>query len=426
MKAAFIVQRCGKEVVGGAEFYCFMMAQHLSKFMTIEVLTTCALDYTTWADHYKPGIEEIGHFKIRRFSVPEPRQPKVFEHFCIQLDNTFRKSRGLFEKTPADEQERWMKEQGPISPDLMNFVKTHKDDYDVFVFFGYLYATTYLILPEVREKAVLLPFAHDEWPIYLTIWNDWFLKPAGFIFSTHEEKMFLQKRFPRIESKKLDGPIVGIGVTAPKNVDPERFRKKYRIKQPFMLYVGRIDILKGCSDLFHDFAKLKRSYRILPAKLFNFFRGNKAKVSWVSWKSWKNWKLIFVGKAAITLMKHPDVVELGALDEESKWDALAAAELLVLPSAFESLSIVVLEAWMAKKPVLVNGNCSVLVGQCSRSGGGLWYRTFSDFVFSLEKLIDPEVRKRLGEKGFDYVTANYSWPMIERKFLQALKPFERG
>ncbi len=72
------------------------------------------------------------------------------------------------------EQENWMRAQGPISSDLTSFIRDRRDDYDAFIFFTYLYATTYFSLPLVQDKAFLVPAGHDEWPIYLSIWDDFF------------------------------------------------------------------------------------------------------------------------------------------------------------------------------------------------------------------------------------------------------------
>ena len=64
-------------------------------------------------------------------------------------------------------------------------------------------------------------------------------------------------------------------------------------------------------------------------------------------------------------------------------DAIAASDVLIMPSPYESLSIVVLEAFALGKPVLVNGHCDVLRGQVLRSGGGLYYENAAEFIDGL-------------------------------------------
>src|SRR5438128_9553635 len=117
---------------------------------------------------------------------------------------------------------------------------------------------------------------------------------------------------------------------------------------------------------------------------------------------------------------HPDIVALGFLEEEEKWQVLAAAQLLIMPSLYESLSIVVLEAWSVGVPVLVNGQSAVLRGQCQRSGGGLEYTNYAEFERVLTHLArEPSSARALGERGRRFVRENYAWPVVERKYLES-------
>jgi glycosyltransferase involved in cell wall biosynthesis len=363
MRIAFVVQRCGLEVNGGAEVLCLKIAERMSQYWDTEILTTCALDYMTWKNHYSPGLTEVSGVKVRRFRVARQRNMKGFAHLCQKIFSRLKEA-------SLDEQENWMRAQGALSLDLINYVKQHRDKYDAFIFFTYLYATTYFVLPLVAEKAYLAPLAHDEWPIYMSMWDAMFKKPRGFIFNTIEEKNFLKARFPHIQ---LEGPVVGVAVDPPPSYSAAHFRQQYNIDQPFLLYIGRIDPSKGCEELFRYFLKL-RSHE----------SGSR--------------KLVLLGKPAMQIPQHPDIVSLGFVAEQTKWDALAACELLVMPSLYESLSMVLLEAWSVGKPVLVNGRCEVLVGQCRRSHGGLWYTNNEEFQVAIEKM-DKQVRNQLGLQG---------------------------
>ena len=95
-----------------------------------------------------------------------------------------------------------------------------------------------------------------------------------------------------------------------------------------------------------------------------------------------------------------------------------------MPSPYESLSVVVLEAWAMGRPVLVNAACRVLEGQCMRSGGGLFYRGYSEFADALRRLAtDAPLRAALGAAGQAYVRAEYDWDVVERRtegFLESL------
>jgi glycosyltransferase involved in cell wall biosynthesis len=385
-RVAFVVQRCGLEVNGGAESHCLKIAARMSKFWDTEILTTCALDYLTWQDHYTPGLSKILDVKLRRFQVSKERNVNKFNHLSEKIHSRLHRASDI-------EQEEWMLAQGPWSPDLVEYVESHEHEYDAFIFFTYLYATTYFTLPLVAKKAYLAPLAHDEWPIYLSMWDAFFEKPRGFIFNTLEEQDFLKSRFPKAN---MEGPVAGVAVDLPKIYDAEHFRQQYSIREPFLLYLGRIDPSKGCEELFNYFIKLRNN------------SGSNLK------------KLVMLGEPKMPIPKHSDIISLGFVNEQTKWDALAACDLLVMPSLYESLSMVLLEAWAVGKPVLVNGDCGVLVGQCRRAQGGLWYSNEDEFIVTLEKM-DERVRHQLGLQGKKFVETNYTWSKIENQYLEMIE-----
>lgn len=386
-KVAFIVQRCGPEVNGGAELHCFQAALRMSRHWETEILTTCALDYVSWANHYPAGIEHVEGITIRRFPVDQPRDIKKFNRLSEDIHRRLH-------TVSMEEQHAWMRAQGPLSPALAEYVTQHKNHYDRFIFFTYLYATTYFILPLVREKAWLVPTAHDEWPIYLSMWQSFFTLPKVFLFNTIEERDFLKRLFAHAA---LEGPIAGVGIEPQGPISPEAFRTDYNIHDPFLLYVGRIDASKGCEALFRCFIELKHRY---PSPL----------------------KLILLGKAVMPIPAHPDIISLGFVDDRTKWNALAGCEWLVNPSPHESLSMVVLEAWRTRKPVLVTQACDVLVGQCRRANGGLWYDNYAEFEYIINN-IDDSIKQSLGRRGYAYVMEHYTWEAIEKIYLEvAEKP----
>lgn len=375
---AFVVQRCGIEVNGGAELHCRLVAEHMAQRMRTEVLTTCAVDYLTWKNHYPPGVEQRGRLRIRRFPVSQPRDMAAFNEFSTWLQSR------MGELTLAEEEE-WMRRQGPWSPELFEYIEQHQDDYDAFIFFTYLYASTYFGLP-LAKKAVLVSTAHDEWPIYFGMFDRMIELPRAFIFNTPEELEFMRRRFP---TARLNGPVLGAGVDPPARTDPDGFRRRHGIDGSFLLYVGRIDPNKGVGELLDHFRAYQRCARDGSAKL------------------------VLIGKEAMEVPVFPGVKSLGFLPDEEKWNALAACEALIMPSAYESLSLVCLEAWALGKPVLVNARSEVLVGQCRRSQGGLWYRDADEFCAALELLLaEVHVRGGLGAQGRQFVESSYRWPRI--------------
>ncbi|MBI4084084.1 MAG: glycosyltransferase family 4 protein [Candidatus Lambdaproteobacteria bacterium] len=385
LRVAFVVQRCGSEVNGGAEKHCLEVAKRLHTSCDVEVLTTCALDYITWADHFPPGLDTREGVPIRRFPVDFPRDVDRFNDRIARL-------RPRRHTASLEEQEGWMNAQGPISSAMRDYIDSHRDDYDAFVFFTYLYATTYRLLPLVQDKAVVLPLDDNDWNIELSMWDRFFERPRRFIFNTPEEAARLRRRFP---NARLSGPVLGVGIDPPATTSPESFRERHGLPEHYLLYVGRIEPNKGCGELLEYFLAWRER------------RGDRR-------------PLVLLGRATMAVPEHPAIRALGFVDEQTKWDALAGCDALVMPSAFESLSMVVLEAWTAGKPVLVNGQCEVLVGQCRRAHGGLWYADGMEFAAALEMLL-TEAGPRLGEQGRRYVLANYTWPRILQGFMETIE-----
>jgi hypothetical protein len=195
-------------------------------------------------------------------------------------------------------------------------------------------------------------------------------------------------------NRQVPGAVIGVGSEIPDHHQPDRFRQKYRIRGPFALYIGRIDENKGCQELFDAFAKYVRE---TPGQL----------------------SLVLIGHSLLSVPDHPRIRHLGFLDDTDKFDALAAAELLVMPSYFESLSMVALEAWGLGRPVLANGRCDVLKGQCIRSGAGLYYENDAEFVESLRAIeTNRWLNGALGRNGREFFRERYAWPVIERKYLE--------
>jgi len=381
MKLAFVVQRYGLEVNGGAELLCRQIAEHLSKYFTIEIITTCAIDYVTWKNEYPEGTSPLNNVTVHRFPVDYPRDKIKFNQFSERI---FQRPHTIVDEI------QWMRLQGPYSSKLLEFIEINKNTYDFFIFFTYLYCTTYFALPLVFNKAILVPTAHDEPPIYLSIFNDLFKLPKAIIYNSEEERNFVNLKF---KTETIPHDIIGTGIEVPDTIDPSAFERHYGL-QDFIVYVGRIDESKGCKELFDYFIRYKMEY---PSSL----------------------KLVLLGKAVMEISNHPDIFPLGFVSEQDKFNCIMASELLIMPSRFESFSIVLFEAWHCNRPVLVNGNCEVLKGQCIRSNGGLWYSNYEEFKECFEILLkNQNVRKNLGENGKCFVDENYRWEIVERKYLR--------
>lgn len=385
-KIAFIVQRYGFEVNGGAELHCRQLAEHLPKNQyDVTVLTNKAIDYMTWKDEYKADEEELNGIHVKRFSVKKPRNLKEFnkindEFFSGKIAHTER-------------EQEWLEKQGPLMPSLLQYLSDHKDDYDVFIFFTYLYYPTVMGINIVGDKAIVIPTAHDEPFLQMDMYRNVFLKPAGIFYNTIEEKELIEKKYG---NSYIPNDIGGVGVEIPDNIDSDRFREKHNLRK-YIIYVGRIDEGKNCHILFKYMDEYMK-------------RNPDSDI-----------KLVLMGKNVIPVPERNYIVNLGFVSDKDKFDGMAGAEFLVLPSEFESLSMVVLESLSLGVPVLVNGKCEVLKGHCRKGNAGLYYEGYWEFEGCMNYLLKHNTERVLmGENGKQYVKENYQWDVIIKKLIRLI------
>ena len=420
MKIALIVQRYGTEVLGGSEHLCRLMAERLAALHEVDVLTTCARDYVTWKNEYQEGSDRIRGVTVRRFANARTRDIDSFNHYSEWIYSN--------EHTRADEME-WLKQQGPWCPPLVDYLRRNQQQYDVLVFFTYLYAPTVLGLEVNPGKSVVVSTAHDEPAIRLEIFKDVFSRPAALCYLTDSERRFVQTVFP---DRPLIEDVVGVGVDIPPQQPyprmpavPEEdvvaqgegerdqpspaeedvpnefpshlltrgavFRRRHRLYGPIVLFGGRIDPGKGCEELIEYFGSYVKE-------------GGEA-------------TLALMGAKLMSLPEEPFIRFAGLLSDRERVQALEAATVVVCPSPYESLSLVALEAMAVGTPVLANARSTVLVEHCINGNGGLYYADRDEFVECLKLLVgDARLRAALGRSGRDYVRRNYRWDVVLGKY----------
>lgn len=384
MKLAVVVQRYGADINGGAELHARYVAEHLSRHAEVEVLTTRARDYVTWRDEYPAATEQINGVPVRRFPVDHERDVGVFGRWS---EHVFGHHHSYLDEL------KWLDAEGPRSTALLSHVRSAHAAYDYVFFFSYRYYHAYHGVRAMPSRAILVPTAERDEAIGLAISPRIFRGVRALMYNSPEERRLIQAVS---NNHDVPGVVVGIGSAIPDRPQAERFRQKYGITGRFALYVGRIDQNKGCKELFSFFLN---GLEALPRGL----------------------QLVLIGKEMLPIPEHPRVRHLGFLDDQDKFDALAAADLLLMPSYYESLSMVALEAWALGTPVLANGKCEVLRGQCIRSKAGLYYETQAEFIETLRAIAESRgLNAAFGANGRQFFQRHYSWPVIEQKYLDML------
>lgn len=384
LRVAVVVQRYGVEVNGGAETLARRVAELIAGDVDVTVLTTCALDYVTWANHYPPGETTVNGVRVVRFAVEAPRDPPGFDRASSEAY-----------AAPRDPElgRVWVEAQGPVAPALLAHLRANRESYDVFAFFTYLYWTTIEGLPLVADRALLVPTVHDEPPLRLSVFDAVFDLPQLLVFSTPEELELAGDRFGVAEERSR---IVGAGADPPTGADPARVRATHGIDRPYAIYVGRLDASKGVGELVGHHAFYRAAH---PLGL----------------------DLVLVGEGPLELPPQEWLHGIGYVDEQTKHDALAGAAAVVVPSAYESLSLVQLEAWSHARSTLANAASPVLVGQSSRSDGGLWYADRDEYRTMAHFLAEsPAIADALGRQGRRYVERAHSWSVVRASWLEAL------
>jgi glycosyltransferase involved in cell wall biosynthesis len=416
LKVAFVVQRYGTEILGGSEYHCRLIAERLTARHQVEVLTTCARDYLSWANEYPEGTDRVRGVTVRRFANAGRRDIHAFNRYSEWIFTS--------PHTRDDEME-WVRQQGPWCPALLEHLERNHHQYDVLIFFTYLYAPTLLGVRIAPRKSILVPTAHDEPAIHLEIYKELFSAPAGIAYNTEVERRFLTTHF---SIRAIQEETVGCGVDLPHGHGHQRdrrdeeegpegngeaetssdenetpswrphlagrgivFRRRHRLHGPIALYGGRIDPGKGCEELIEYFSSYVQE-------------GGDA-------------SLVLMGVKLMPLPEDPFIRFAGRLSDQERLQALEAATVVVVPSPYESLSLLALESFAVGTPVLANARSEVLVDHCQKSNAGLYYADRDEFVECLKLLVaDHRLRAAMGQNGGAYVRRNYRWDVIISKY----------
>lgn len=386
IRLAFVVPRYGPEVLGGAETFARQFAEHLpAGEFAVTILTTCARDLVTWRNEVPPGETDIGGLRVLRFPVDHRRRDaRLFQ------DLTNRANRG--EPLSPDDQAAWL-ENAAHSPELYHHLACHGDDYDLLLFLPYLFGTTLYGSAVWPDKSVVCPCLHDEPYAYFDDVRAMLQSVQGLMFISAPEQVMAEDR---LGVRHPAARLVGFGLDR-FEADAGRFRQKFNVTGPFILYAGRLDPSKNLLELISHFLAYRPSH---PDREL---------------------RLVLAGNGPLSVPDHPGVLPLGFLERRDLCDAYAAATIFCQPSLVESYSIVLMEAWLAGTPVLVHGQCPVTRHHALRSRGGLYFTSAAEFAGALDWFLDhPQKRQRMAALGRTYVQREFSWSTALQRFRDAV------
>jgi glycosyltransferase involved in cell wall biosynthesis len=187
-------------------------------------------------------------------------------------------------------------------------------------------------------------------------------------------------------------------------IDKNRdFRQQFQIpNKPFILFIGRLNLIKGPDLLLDAYIKAKDNL--------------------------KDYILVFAGpdeglqeglqQKTVELGFESQVKFIGYLNQEQKSRAYFESAFVVIPSRHEAMSIVVLEAGILKKPVLLSDQCGLnnlkeddiaIVQPATRNG-------ICDGLIEMQKRL--EIDTKFGTNLYQYINNNYTWKIITQKFIK--------
>ena len=416
-RVAIVVQRYGVEINGGAEHHARMLAIALRPYYELDVLTSRALDYRTWDLHYPPGEQWIDGCRVLRFDHP-PRHRGRRKLMPIGRRLTWklrwklrarlaRPGRALVEQ-PSGLAERdgmpVLRAQGPTMDGLLQHLQAHGGDYAAIVYMTALYHPTAAGVLLRPERAILVPTLHDEKMMYLPHFHRVFRAPRWIMYNTRAEQALAQRLYG---ADIAPGEVCGVGVEVPEapaagDADAAarwaELATRHGIEAPYLLYVGRIDAAKGCDELFRYFLR---------------WRAERAAAM----------QLVVVGQAFMELPADPSIVYTGFVSEQDRDRLIEHAQAMVVPSRYESLSLVLLEAMARGCPPIVTRQSEVLLHHVADAGAGLAYDGYEEFAAALSRVgsWSPDERAAQAERGRRYVRERYDWSQIVAKFRRVIE-----
>ena len=373
--------------VGGAETLLHSMALDAARLgHRVELLCTCARNHHTWANELPAGVFERDGLTVRRFPV-DARDTGIYAKAQVDL------ARGC--SLSPEEQLLWLR-NGVNSAPLVEWLKSGEANYDRILVGPYLFGLAYEVCRAAPDRTLLVPCFHDECYARVPALHEAFRRVRGFLFNTEPERDLAHKLMPGLAPRTE--AVVAMGIE-PFDVSKSAFAERTGLRAPFVIYSGRREGAKG-TPILVDYLDAFRK------------------------RTGRDVHLVLTGSGDVEIPPSlsPCVHDLGFVSEEEKREAMAGAVAFVHPSVNESLSIVVLESWLARTPVLVHAKGVVLKWQCTSSCGGLWFGNYPEFEEELSLLLDePATAAKLAGQGRRYVLSRYAPDAVRERFRAALE-----
>lgn len=416
MRFAFVTPRYGGNIGSGAEHACRLLAEQVCQRHAVDVVTTCASDATTWRNEYSEGIDRVRGVIVRRFVVNQLRDNVAFQQLSSRLSA---------ETHGRDDEQEWIRQLGPSSPGLIDYLKRQHRNYDAVVFFSLYHSTTVLGLAAAPEQSILFPYLRLDQALRFSVWSDVLgsAKAVGYLSSAERN---LAHRFLRV--RPVNEEVVGIGVdtlaqqTYPRHqqnpadalsdddgrdddVEAETasqqsdylggrgipFRRRHRLYGSFALYGGRVQADNGCEEMLEYFDS------------FSATDGDTA--------------LVLMGAKLINIPTEPYIRLAGVLPDRDRMIAYEAATITLAPDPDDLLAQPVLESLAVGTPVLANARNTASVELCRSANAGLYYSSRGEFVEAMRVLTtNTRLRQRMGESGREYARQNLRWDAVLGRF----------
>lgn len=389
---AFVVPRYGRNIAGGCETLIREFAERLAKHGdNVDILTTCAIDNRTWENAVCESESVEENVNVKKFLV-DKRDLEKWIPYQISLSEN--------KMISVDEQLLWMK-NSVNSSGLYEYIKNHADKYRAIFFAPYLFGTTFwgsLIHP---QKSILIPCLHDEIYAYTDVIASMFRQVKGFIFNAEPEKKLAKSLY----GENIKGDSVGMGFILPTEDEFNALEPYFDENFNYILYVGRKETGKNVQLLVDYFISLKDDKKF-PDDL----------------------KLVVAGGGSFddlgrkNAKNRDDILDIGYISEKDKQRLIKHSLLLCQPSINESFSIVIMEAWGLKVPVLVNGFCAVTSYHVQKSNGGFTFSNKREFLTSVNNILQEKLNKnnKRANDGYSYVKNVYNWDSIINKFYKTV------